>query len=170
MVKFDKEMDHWVLWEDNEVLVVIQRKTNFPAEYGGHIVVEQKKEIEVPYGDYRLFGKMSIVAAAVQKGLEKTGLAPHANIQSNANWAFRKTDDSFLDIEEGRKRRRLHIHVYGRTPKDPGWGEPIRPAYHQEQQQGKYWGKIFSQDKMVELSESLNKEIPTALQTLKESF
>lgn len=168
--RYDKKMSHWVLWEDDEVRVVIQIKTNFPAEYGGHIVVEQKLGVRVPYGDYRLFAKMSIVAAAIQKGLEETDLAPHANIQSNANWAFREADGAFRDVEEGRKQRGLHIHVYGRTPKDPGWGESVRPAYHEEQRQGKYWQKVFSQEKMNELSKFFKKEIPTVLQTLKESF
>lgn len=156
-------MDHWVLWEDDQVRVVIQEKTNFPADYGGHIVVEQKLGVRVPYGDYRLFAKMSVVAAVVQRGLEDTGLAPHANIQSNANWAFREADGSSRDVEEGRKKRELHIHVYGRTPKDPGWGEPIRPANFQEQREGKFWGKIFSQEKMAELSDFLNKKVSLTL-------
>lgn len=169
-LRHEKELDHWVLWEDREVRVVIQAKTNFPAEYGGHIVVEQKLEVKVPYGNYDLFSKMSIIAAIVQKELEEIGLAPHANIQSNANWAFRNSDGSLRSIKEGQAARGLHIHVYGRRPEDPGWAEPIRPACFQEQKAGKYWGKVFSEEQMRKLSELLQKEIPRALKIKKESL
>lgn len=161
--KYEKEFDHWVLWKDREVCVVIQAKTNFPAEYGGHIVVEQKLGVKVPYENYGLFSKMSIIAAVVQKVLEEIRLAPHANIQSNANWAFRNSDGSLRSIKEGQAARGLHIHVYGRRPEDPGWAEPIQPAYFQEQKVGKYWGKVFSEEQMRKLSKILQKEIPRAL-------
>ena len=163
--RYEREFDHWVLWEDSEVRSVIQTKTNFPAEYGGHIVVEQKLGVKVPYENYALFSKMSIIAAAIQKTLEEIGLAPHANIQSNANWAFRNSDGSLRSIKEGQAARGLHIHVYGRCPEDPGWAEPIRPAYFWEQKAGKYWGKFFSREQMRKLSELLQKEIPRALKT-----
>ena len=162
-VEYDREKEQWVLFENSNIQVVIQSRTNFPAQYGGHIVVSQKVGAQTPYSKYALFAKMSVVAAAVQKGLEVTGLAPHANIQSNANWAFREINGSFLDVEEGKRNRRLHIHVYGRSPKDPNWGEPIRPAYHQEQQAYKYWGEVFIQLEMNKLAEFLSEEIPQAL-------
>jgi len=166
MVRYEQECGHWVLWQDEEVRVVVQYKTNFPAEFGGHLVVEQKLETQVPYQDYRLFAKMSVVAAVVQKGLEVLDIAPHANIQSNANWAFRKPDSSYREVKRGKKHRSLHLHVYGRHPNDPNWAEPIRPAYHKEQQEGKYWGKVFSKKQRMELGAFLEEEVPRALQQL----
>lgn len=165
-VRFDEAARHWIFWEDGAIRVVIQRDTNFPAEYGGHLVVEQKSGVKTPYGDYRLFARMAVVAAAVQKALEETGLAPHANIQSNANWGFRNPDGTFRTIEEGRSKRSLHLHVYGRKPKDPNWAEPVRPAYHAEQQAGKYFGKVFSAHQMERVRNFLQKEIPEALHCL----
>jgi len=167
-VEFEEGFQHWILWRDKETKVVVQRRTNWPAKFGGHIVVEQHKEVSTPYEDYPLFSKMSVIAATVQKSLEKTGLASHANIQSNANWAFRTPTGEFREIKEGQEHRRVHIHVYGRTMEDPGWGEPIRPAYWEGQQIGqKYWGQVWSKEKMNKLATFLEKEIPRALKTLK---
>lgn len=166
-VKFDEKSSRWILWKESGIRVVVEDPPNFPAEWGGHFMVEHGFQAATPYGNYLLFAKMSVVAAVVQKGLEILGLAPHANIQSNANWAFRRPDSSFRKVEEGKKRRKLHLHIYGRRPQDPNWAEPIHPAYHQEQMAGKYSGKIFTYEQMRRLSAFLAREIPTAL---KESF
>lgn len=167
MARFDERANHWVLWENPEIRVVVQQKANWPAKYGGHVVVEQKIGVKTPYDDYALFGRMSVVAAVVQKGMEETGLAPHANIQSNANWAFRKPDGGFRGIKEGQQCRNLHFHICGRDPKDPGWGEPIRPAYFKEQQEGKYWDEVWSEVQLQRIAAFLELEIPIGLRTLK---
>ncbi len=160
MFRFDKEKDHWVLWEDETIYVVVQRKTNFPARYGGHIVVGQKAGVKTPYENLGLFSDMMKMAAIVQKALETLHIAPHANIQSNANWAFRRMDGSFRDVLSGREKRLLHIHIYGRCPDDPNWGEPVRPAYHREQQRdGKYWNMIWPKKTLKKISDFIAKEI-----------
>ena len=162
------KLKDYVLWENDKIRVVIQGKANWPAKYGGHIVVEQKMNISTPYSDYSLYAKMSVIAAAIQKVLEQTGLAPHANLQSNSNWAFRNEDGSFRDIKEGQNHRNLHIHIYGRKKgKDSNWGEPIRPAYWQEQQvEQKYWGQIWNKKQINKLTDFLNEEIPKALKKI----
>lgn len=169
MARIDRKDDHWVLWENPEIRVVVQKKANWPAKYGGHVVVEQQRRgASTPYSNYGLFAKMNVIAAVVQKALEEQELALHANIQSNANWAFRRLDGKFRDVKEGRKRRSLHVHVYGRRTEDPGWGEPIRPAYFKEQQfEKKYWGQIWSESQLQRIATFLELEVPEALRTLK---
>ncbi len=148
------------MWENNSLRIIAQKKANFPANYGGHFVVEQDLGVKTPYDDYFLFARMAVAAAVVQKGLEKLGLAPHANIQSNANWAFRREDGDLKDTEQGRSQRCLHIHIYGRHPDDPNWADPVRPATYWEQQAGKYWHKVFPEEKLEKLSCFIEKEIP----------
>jgi len=161
--RFMKEMDYWILWEDEEIQVVVQGQANWPANYGGHVVVEQKRGTSTPYSDYRLFAEMNVIAAAVQKGMEELELAPHANIGSFANWAFRNPDGTFREVKEGQRHRNLHVHVYGRKPKDPSWGDPLQQANWQEQQEGKYWGQIWSENQIQRLAAFLGLEVPRAL-------
>jgi len=165
IARFDRKADHWVLWKNLEIQVVVQRKANWPARYGGHVVVEQKRGTNTPYyGGYSLFGKMSVVAAAVQKALEEQKLAPHTNIQSNDNWAFRNPDGSFREVEEGQRHRNLHVHVYGRDPKDGSWGDPIRQANWREQHvEKKYWGQIWTENQLQRIAAFLELEVPIAL-------
>lgn len=164
--RFVEKLDHWLLWENPEIRVVVQERANWPARYGGHVVVEQKRGASTPYSDYALYAKMSVIAAAIQKGLEETDLVPHVNLQSNANWAFRKEDGSFRELKEGQRRRSLHIHVYGRCQEDPNWAEPIRPAYFREQQfEKKYWGQIWSENQLQRIAAFLELEVPRALRT-----
>ena len=166
IARFDRKLDHWVLWEDEETQVVVQVAANWPAKYGGHVVVEQKRGASTPHSNYRLFAKMNIIAAVVQKGLEETGLAPHANIGSFANWAFRSPDGSFRKVKEGQRHRNLHVHVYGRDPEDPSWGDPLQQANWQEQQEGKYWGQIWTEKQIQRITAFLGLEVPRALGTL----
>ena len=165
MIGFDAENDVWVLWEDSEVRVCVPTKTSWPAHYGGWVVVFQKQNVVgAPYNDYRLFAKMSVIAAAVQNSLEYVGLAPHANIQSNANWAFRKSDGSLLNSKEGRERRKVHIHIFGRKVEDPAWADPIvLPTFQEYYATKDCWGKIWSEEDMNKLVRFLEYEVPLAL-------
>lgn len=161
IARFDREDDHWVLWENPEIRVVVQRKANWPAKYGGHVVVEQKIGAKTPYDDYALFGRMAVVAAVVQKGMEELGLAPHANIGSFANWAFRTPDGELREVQDGQKRRGLHVHVYGRRPEDRSWGDPLRQADWKEHfVDKKYWGRIWSENQVQRLAAFLELEVP----------
>jgi hypothetical protein len=119
VISFNAEHNVWVLWQDTDVEVVVPVKTLWPATYGGWVIVIQHQEVNTPHHNYPLFAKMSVIAAVVQKGLEHLDLAPHANIQSNANWAFRATDGTLTDLEEGRQQRRVHIHIFGRRTRGP---------------------------------------------------
>lgn len=165
----DADLPYWALWEDDKFRVKTLKNPNRPAEYGGHILVEQKSEVvKVPYDNYILFAKLSVIAAAVQKGVEKTGLAPHANIQCNANWSFRKPNGGLREVKKGKERRKVHLHVYPRLPVDPHWGDPAYLATHREQIiEEKYKGRIFTMPQMKKLKEFLEKEIPTVLKHLK---
>ena len=173
-VKFVKDADlpYWILWENDNFRVKTLENPNRPANYGGHILVEQKSEVaKVPYDDYVLFAEISVIAAVIQKGVEETGIAPHVNIQCNANWAFRKPNGGLQEIEEGRKKRKVHLHIYPRLPADPHWADPAYLATHQEHiLEEKYRDDTFTMKQMEDLKQFLEKEIPTALTTLKKGF
>ena len=166
MLSFDTEHHVWVLWHDAEVDVVVPVKMLWPAEYGGWVIVGQHQEtpVNAPYHDYRLFAKMCVIAAVVQKGLERLALAPHANIQSNANWAFRATDGALTDLEEGRLRRRVHIHIFGRRTQDPRWGDPIQLASYRDYAAMQESTDIWSETILTQFSVFLADEVPQALQ------
>lgn len=83
LVGFNPEKDVWVLWEDDEVGVIVPVKTGYPAHYSGWVIVVQNQNVKTPYDDYRLYAKMSVITATVQKGLEETGLAPSARASTN---------------------------------------------------------------------------------------
>jgi hypothetical protein len=170
LVGFDTDKDVWVLWEDSEVGVIVPVKTGYPAEYGGWVSVVQNKNVKTPYDNYKLYAKMNVIAATVQKGLELTGLAPHANIQSNANWAFRNRDGSIIDVEEGREKRRVHIHIFGRMVNGPAWADPILlPTYQEYNSSKKFWGKVWNKQEMNKLIKFLEAEVPKALLELSNS-
>jgi hypothetical protein len=161
------EKDIWVLWEDDETGVIVPIKTSWPVHYGGWVIVVQNQNVKTPYDNYRLYAKMSVIAATVQKGLEEMGLAPHANIQSNANWAFRNRDGSLRDVEEGREKRKIHIHIFGRMFEDPSWADPILLPSHQEYNSSKkFWGKVWNKKDMDKLINFLEAEIPKAITEL----
>ena len=133
--------------------------------YGGWVIVIQHQEVNAPYHDYRLFAKMCVIAAVVQKGIERLALAPHANIQSNANWAFRTNDGSFIDLEEGRQRRRVHIHIFGRRTQDPIWGDPIRLVSYREYAAMQDFNEVWNKTTLNQFSAFLAEEVPRALKT-----
>jgi hypothetical protein len=163
MVKFIPKRNVWILWKDSEVEVVVPTNPLWPASYGGWVDVIQHQDMNTPYDNYRLFAKMSVIAASVQKGLEDTRLAPHANIQSNANGAFRNTDGTLINLEEGRQRRKVHIHIFGRRLEDSTWADPIQLATYQAYNAMKHSDDIWSEDKMNDLIKFLDNEIPRAL-------
>lgn len=167
MISFNAEHNVWILWNDAEINVVVPVKTLWPATYGGWIIVvqHQQQQVNTPYHNYRLFAKMNVIAAVVQKGLERLELAPHANIQSNANWAFRTTDGALTDLEEGRQRRRVHIHIFGRRTQDPGWGDPIRLAPYREYAVLQDSADVWNETTLNQFSTFLADEIPRALKT-----
>lgn len=156
----------WVLWEDSEVRVITPESPFWSGVFGGHIVVEQhvrdQGEVKVPYESYKLFAKMSVIAAAVQKALEETYTAHHANIQSNDNWAFRFLNGSLKDKYKGKGCRRLHIHIFGRKQEDPNWGNPIPSLVYQAR--GAYKGQCLNEVPRDKLCAFLETEIPKALQ------
>jgi hypothetical protein len=141
VISFNAEHNVWVLWHDADVEVVAPVKTLWPADYGGWV----------------------IVAAVVQKGLEHLELAPHANIQSNANWAFRTTDGTLTDLEEGRQQRRVHIHIFGRQTQDPSWGDPIQLAPYREYAAMQDSADVWNETTLNQFSAFLADEIPRAL-------
>jgi len=155
----------WVLWQDRDVDVVVPMKTLWRATYGGWIIVTQRQQVCAPYDNYRLFAKMCVIAAVVQKGLEHLALAPHANIQSNANWAFRTSNGDLTDLEEGRHRRRVHIHIFGRQTQDPNWGDPIRLASYREYSIIQNAEDIWNDNTLKQFSTFLANEVPQALKT-----
>ena len=165
MITFNAEHHVWVLWHDNEVDVVVPVKTLWPAEYGGWVIVaqHQQQQVNAPYHDYQLFAKMCVIAAVVQKGLEHLALAPHANIQSNANWAFRTTEGALTDLEEGRQRRRVHIHIFGRRTQDPSWGDPIQLAPYRDYAAMQESTDIWNETTLNQFSAFLSAEVPQAL-------
>jgi diadenosine tetraphosphate (Ap4A) HIT family hydrolase len=171
MISFNTEHNVWMLWRDAEVDVVVPVKTLWPAEYGGWVIVVQHQQTQVntPYHDYHLFAKMCVIAAVVQKGLERLELAPHANIQSNANWAFRTTDGTFTDLEKGRQRRRVHIHIFGRRTQDPSWGNPIRLAPYREYAAMQDSTDIWNEITLNQFSTFLANEVPRALRIFQTS-
>lgn len=162
-------LSHWVLWEDDLFRIITLKNPNRPADHGGHIVVEQKSgEISSPHQDYLFFAKLAILAAVVQKAVELTWIAPHCNIQMNGNWAWRNSDGSFLNVEDGIKRRRVHAHIYPRLSTDPYWGDPAYLATYEEQVlDRKYEGRYFTMLQMVKLKKFLEKEIPRALKSFR---
>jgi hypothetical protein len=163
VISFNAEHNVWVLWHDADVEVVAPVKTLWPADYGGWVIVIQHQDVNTPYHDYHLFAKMSVIAAVVQKGLEHLELAPHANIQSNANWAFRTTDDTLTDLEEGRQQRRVHIHIFGRQTQDPSWGDPIQLAPYREYAAMQDSADVWNETTLNQFSAFLADEIPRAL-------
>lgn len=165
MISFNAEHNVWVLWQDTDVDVVVPMKTLWRAAYGGWVIVTQRQQVSTPYHNYRLFAKMCVIAAVVQKGLEHLALAPHANIQSNANWAFRTSNGGFTDIEEGRQRRRVHIHIFGRRIQDPSWGDPIRLAPYREYAVMQSTEDIWNEPTLKQFSAFLADEVPQALKT-----
>lgn len=171
MLSFNTEQNVWVLWRDAEVEVVVPMKTLWPAESGGWVIVvqHQQQQVNAPYHDYPLFAKMCVVAAVVQKGLEHLALAPHANIQSNANWAFRTTDGALTDLEEGRQRRRVHIHIFGRRTQDPNWGNPIQLASYRDYAAMQNSTDVWNEITLDHFSTFLAKEVPRALKILQTS-
>ena len=172
----DGWLSHWVLWEDKQFRVITLRNPNRPADHGGHIVVEKRIKgagaaVKDPYENYVFFAKISVIAAVVQKAVELTGIAPHCNVQFNGNWAWRNSDNSLRGIEEGKRRRAVHLHIYPRISDDPCWGNPAYLATYKEQVIDEiYKDRCFTMEQMERLKEFLEKEISTALQTLKESF
>ncbi|MHA2300756.1 MAG: hypothetical protein ACXACD_07360 [Candidatus Thorarchaeota archaeon] len=165
MISFNAKQNVWVLWHDTDVDVVVPVKTLWPAAYGGWVIVIQHQQANTPYHNYRLFAKMSVIAAVVQKGLEHLDLAPHANIQSNANWAFRTSDGALTDLEEGRHRRRVHIHIFGRRTQDPSWGDPIQLASYHEYTVMQDSENIWDETTLNQFSTFLLDEVPRALKT-----
>jgi diadenosine tetraphosphate (Ap4A) HIT family hydrolase len=167
VISFNAEHNVWVLWHDTDVEVVVPVKTLWPSEFGGWVIVvqHQQKQVNAPYHDYQLFAKMSVIAAVVQKGLEHLELAPHANIQSNANWAFRTTDGAFTDLEEGRQQRRVHIHIFGRRMQDPSWGDPIQLAPYRKYVALQDSEDIWNETTLSQFSTFLADEVPRALKT-----
>ena len=167
MISFNAEHNVWVLWHDAEVDVVVPVKTLWPATYGGWVIVvqHQQKQVNTPYQDYHLFAKMSVIAAVVQKGLECLEIAPHANIQSNANWAFRTTDGTLTDLEEGRQLRRVHIHIFGRRKQDSNWGDPILLAPYCKYVAFQDSEDIWNETTLEHFSTFLADEVPRALRT-----
>lgn len=165
-------LSHWVLWENDLFRVITLRNPSRPADYGGHIVVEQKNgKITSPYQDYPFFAKIAVIAAVVQKAVESTEIASHCNIQFNGNWAWKNPDSSPRSVEEGRKKRKVHAHIYPRLPADPYYGDPAYLATHKEQViERKYEGRFFPMLQMAKLKEFLEKEIPIALASLQKSF
>jgi diadenosine tetraphosphate (Ap4A) HIT family hydrolase len=166
VIGFDAEHRCWVLWEDSGIQVVVPVKTLWPAEYGGWVVVLQHHDVNTPYVNYRLFATMSVIAATVQKGLEALGLAPHANIQSNANWAFRKTNGTVTLTEIGRQRRKVHIHIFGRSTDDPMWADPIQLGTYHEYTAMIPERNVWPEETMTRLTSFLADEIPKALTLL----
>lgn len=160
-------LSHWVLWENDLFRIITLKNPNRPADHGGHIVVEQKsEEISSPYQDYRFFAELSILAAVVQKAVESTEIAPHCNIQFNGNWAWKNSDSSLRDVEEGITKRKVHAHIYPRLPADPYWGDPACLATYKEQVlDRKYEDRAFTMSQMAELKEFLKREIPIALKS-----
>lgn len=159
---------YWVLWKDSEVQVITQESPLWPGEFGGHIVVEQlardEKKVKVPHENYKLFAKMNVIAAAVQKALEQTSVAYHANIQWNGNWAFRSLCGSLRNALVGQGYRRLHIHIFGRRTEDLSWGDPISlPTY---QARGMYEGQCLNEVSRDALCAFLKTEIPKAIQEM----
>lgn len=172
-IRFVKKADlpYWVFWENKEFRVRTLENPNRPADHGGHILVEAQKTVITPYDNYVLFAELSVIAAAVQKAVEETGLAPHANIQCNANWAFRKPNGGLRGTKAGREKRKVHLHIYPRLPADPHWADPAYLATHKEQiLEEKYKGRTFAMLQMKKLNEFLKKEIPISLNTLKKGF
>lgn len=167
MLSFNVERNVWVLWHDAEVDVVVPVRTLWPAAYGGWVIVvqRQQKQVNTPYHDYHLFAKMCVIAAVVQKGLECLELAPHANIQSNANWAFRRTNGTLTDLERGRQQRRVHIHIFGRRTQDPSWGDPIQLAPHCKYVAFQDSEDIWNGTTLNQFSAFLVDEVPRALRT-----
>lgn len=168
----DADLPYWVLWEDGGFRVRTLENPNRPADHGGHILVEHKEgAVKVPYQNYVFFAKISVIAAVVQKAVEKTGISPHANIQCNANWSFRKPNGGLREVKKGKEKRKVHLHVYPRLPADPHWGDPAYLATYKEQIiEEKYKGRMFTMPQMVKLKEFLENEIPKALNTLKKGF
>jgi hypothetical protein len=163
VISFNAEHNVWVLWQDTDVDVVVPVKTLWRSTYGGWVVVTQHLQVNAPYHNFRLFAKMCVIAAVVQKGLERLALAPHANIQSNANWAFRTSDGALSELEEGRQRRRVHIRIFGRRTQDPSWGDPIRLASYHEYVAMQDTGEIWSENTLKQFSTFLADEVPQAL-------
>jgi len=168
----DADLPYWILWENSNFRVRTLENPNRPADHGGHILVEHKGgAVKVPYENYVFFAKLSVIAAVVQKAVERTGLAPHCNIQCNTNWSFRKPNGGLKEVKKGRGRRSVHLHVYPRLPDDPHWADPAYLATYKEQMiDEKYKGRTFTMPQMVKLKEFLKKEIPVALEAIKKDF
>lgn len=178
-VKFVKRgkngwLSHWVLWENEDFRIITLKNPNRPADYGGHIVVEQKGQehpVRVPYEHYRFFAKISVIAAVVQKAVELTRIAPHCNIQFNSNWAWRSPNGGLRDLGEGKENRAVHAHIYPRTLHDPNWANPAYLATFQEHViDQKYRDRVFTMEQMIRLRDSLKREIPAALEAIKKGF
>jgi diadenosine tetraphosphate (Ap4A) HIT family hydrolase len=172
VISFNAEHNVWAVWHDTDVEVVVPVKTLWPASYGGWVIVvqHQQKQVNAPYHDYHLFAKMCVIAAVVQKGLERLELAPHANIQSNANWAFRTTDGTLTDLEAGRQQRRVHIHIFGRRTEDPSWGDPIGLASYNEYAAMQNAEDVWNETTLNHFSTFLADEVPRALKISQASF
>lgn len=171
MDKATKKDGGWILWQDDQgIEVVALENPHWPKGLGGHIIVFGPSK-ETPYEDYGIYAKMTVIAAACQKALSELSLAPHANIQINGNWAFRRREESgeasAVSLEEGLASRRVHVHIYGRKPEDINWGDPIRlPNHRQFHETNPYAGETWPEATLNDLAEFLDEEIPKALSCL----
>lgn len=105
--------DSFLLWENNEFIVLTLSNPHVSYNEGVHLIVSSKLKQPTAWEDPELSGRMFKLAARVSKALVESGLAPWVNIQSNGNWGL-------LPGETGS----FHIHLYGRN-KTERWGKPI---------------------------------------------
>lgn len=170
--KWDPCKGHWVLWQDLDLHLraVVQKKANWPCEFGGHVVIEATRRIQAPPDNPALAAAMFLAAGVVGEVMVRLVLADHYNIHFNANWAFRAPDGQLRPQEIGIELRQLHAHVYGRREEDPFWGDPMVPANFAQQRLGIYWDHVWSQEQLDALSAGIEEFLPGVLYTLRKGF
>ncbi|MBL8159503.1 hypothetical protein JNJ66_03535 [Candidatus Saccharibacteria bacterium] len=117
--------NNYLLWENDLFIVCTPHNPHLPYSEGPILVIKTKHDIANAWQDPLLTGHAFHLAAQVCQVVEKLGLAPWFNIQTNGNWGLLPDATPFF-----------HIYIYGRN-KTERWAKPIilpevPKAYHND--------------------------------------
>jgi diadenosine tetraphosphate (Ap4A) HIT family hydrolase len=106
--------DEWILWQNNEFVVITPKNPHIGPEEGCHIIILTKKKMGKSWDNPELAGKTFELATKISKIIIEEKIADWANIQNNQNWGL---------LPGGKLN--FHIHIYGRKKSGKTWTQSI---------------------------------------------